>query len=142
MPIMSKVLQFIISSLIWFCLFLPMVLLSFLVVPALCLTQWEGKTTWFGNFKYGRGDTHYKAPSEGKYWKQVRFLCIRNPVSNFGKQVLSLPDSLGWPLSVLGGPWLIDQHVVGTFYWMYGWKNPVDGMRTFVYRPWFKKDNK
>lgn len=135
MPTMSKALQFITSSLIWFCLFLPMVLLSFIVTPLLCLTKWDGKTTWFGNAKYGRGDTHYKAPSEGKYWKQVRFLCIRNPVSNFGKQVLSLPDSLGWP-------WLHDQHVVGTFYWMYGWKNPVDGLRTFVYRPWFKKENK
>ena len=123
--------RFLASSLIWFGLFLPMMLLSFLVVPIMCLTKWDGKTTWFGNFKYGRGDTHYKAPSEGKYWKQVRFLCIRNPVSNFGKQVLSLPDSLRWP-------WLNDQHVVGTFYWMYGWKNPVEGRRTFVYRPWFK----
>jgi len=109
-----------------------MVVLSFIVVPILCLTKWDGKTTWFGNFKYGRGDTHYKAPSGGIYWKQIRFLCIRNPVSNFGKHVLSLPDALGWP-------WLNDQHVVGTFYWMYGWKNPVEGSRTFVYRPWFKK---
>jgi len=131
--------RFLISSLMWFGLFLPMLLLSFIVTPLLCLTRWDGTTTWFGNFKYGRGDTHYKAPSEGKYWKQVRFLCIRNPVSNFGKQVLSLPDSLGWPLSVLGGPWLNDQHIVGTFYWMYGWKNPVDGRRTFVYRPWIKR---
>lgn len=134
--------RFILSSLIWWCVFLPMILLSFILTPLLCLTKWDGTTTWFGNRKYGRGDTHYKAPSEGKYWKQVRFLCIRNPISNFGKEVLSVSDSLGWPLSVLGGPWLIDQHVVGTFYWMYGWKNPVDGMRTFVYRPWFKKDNK
>ena len=124
--------RFLISSLIWFGLFLPMVVLSFFITPIMCLTKWDGKTTWFGNFKYGRGDTHYKAPSEGKYWKQVQFLCIRNPVSNFGKQVLSIPASLEWP-------WLHDQHVVGTFYWMYGWKNPVDGRRTFVYRPWLKK---
>ena len=135
--------KFIISSLIWWCIFLPMVLLSFLVVPVLCLTKWDGTTTWFGNFKYGRGDTHYKAPSEGKYWKQVRFLCIRNPVSNFGKRILSVKNSLGWP-------WLNDQHVVGTLYWMYGWKNPTDDLkdssgnllRTFVYRPWFKKEKK
>lgn len=124
--------KFITSSFIFFFLQLPLIVLSLYVVPLLLLTKWDGKTTWFGNFKYGRGDTHYKAPSEGKYWKQVRFLCIRNPVSNFGKQVLSVSDSLGWP-------WLNDQHVVGTFYWMYGWKNPVDGKRTFVYRPWIKR---
>jgi len=124
--------------------FLPMVILSFLVVPFLCLTKWDGKTTWFGNFKYGRGDTHYKAPSNWEYWKQVRFLCIRNPVSNFGKQVLSVKEG---GLKAVGGPWLIDRHVVGRLYWMYGWKNPTDDLkdssgtrlRTFVYRPWFKK---
>ena len=127
--------HFIFSSLIWWCTFLPILLLSFIIVPILCLTKWDGTTTWFGNFKYGRGDTHYKAPSEGKYWKQVLFLCIRNPVSNFGKRILSVKESRGWP-------WLNDQHIVGTLYWMYGWKNPVDGLRTFVYRPWFKKDNK
>ena len=70
-----------------------------------------------------------------RFWKQVRFLCIRNPVSNFGKRILSVKESRGWP-------WLNDQHIVGTLYWMYGWKTPVEGLRTFVYRPWFKKDNK
>ena len=132
---MNKPSQFLLGTLIWLFLFLPMLLLSFLVVPFMLLTKWDGTTTWFGNKKYGRGDNHYKAPSEGKYWKQLLFLCIRNPVSNFGKQVLSVKEG---SLKALGGPWLHDQHVVGTFYWMYGWKNPVDGKRTFVYRPWFK----
>lgn len=124
--------KFLVSSFIWLVLFLPMVLLSFPVVAVLLLTKWDGTTTWFGNFKYGRGDTHYKVSSNGKYWRQWMFLCIRNPVSNFGKQVLSVKEALEWP-------WLVDQHVVGTFYWMYGWKNPVEGRRTFVYRPWFKR---
>lgn len=124
--------RFAASTVIWLCLFLPMVLISFIVVPIMCLTKWDGKSTWFGNFKYGRGDTHYKAPSNGQYWKQVRFLCIRNPASNFGKRVLSVSESATWP-------WLIDQHIYNNFYWMYGWKNPVDGLRTFVYRPWVKK---
>lgn len=124
--------KFLISSLIWWGIFLPIVLLSFIVTPLLCLTRWDGTTTWFGNFKYGRGDTHYKAPSEGKYWKQVRFLCIRNPVSNFGKQVISISEDTKWA-------WLVDKQVFRNFYWMYGWKNPVEGRRTFVYRPWFKK---
>lgn len=127
--------KFIISSLIFFFLQLPIIVLSLFVVPPLLLTKWDGTTTWFGNFKYGRGDTHYKVPSKGKYWKQCRFLCIRNPVSNFGKRVLSISETAKWA-------WLEDKQVFGNFYWMYGWKNPVDGMRTFVYRPWFKKDNK
>ena len=124
--------RFVASTVIWFCLFLPMVLISFFVVPIMCLTKWGGKSTWFGNIKYGRGDTHYKAPSEGKYWKQVRFLCIRNPVSNFGKKVLSVKESATLP-------WLIDKHIYNNFYWMYGWKlstPETNGNRTFVYRPW------
>lgn len=121
--------QFLISSGIFWLVQLPLIMVSIFIVPIMLLTKWDGTTTWFGNFKYGRGDTHYKAPSEGKYWKQVRFLCIRNPVSNFGKEVLSVSDSLGWP-------WLNDQHLFGSWYWLYGWKNPVEGKRTFVYRPW------
>lgn len=124
--------NFIVSSLIWWLFFLPMVLASFPIVACLLLTKWDGTTTWFGNFKYGRGDTHYKAPSEGKYWKQWVFLCIRNPVSNYGKRVLSVKESREWP-------WLNDQHLFGRWYWMYGWKNPVNGLRAFVYRPWRHK---
>ena len=126
-----KLVKFIISSFIWFGLFLPMVLLSLVVVPLMLLTEWDGTTTWFGNWKYGRGDTHYKAPSNGEYWKQLRFLCIRNPVSNFGKQVLSVKNHQ-WV-------WLEDKQIIGNFHWKYGWKDPVpenDNLRTFVYRPW------
>lgn len=124
--------KFIVSSAIFFLLQLPMIVTSFFVVPIMLLTAWEGKTTWFGNWKYGRGDTHYKAPSEGLYWKQVRFLCIRNPVSNFGKQVLSIKDA-PWV-------WLVDKKLIGNFYWKYGWKDAVtenNNLRTFIYRPWF-----
>lgn len=123
--------KFLVSFFIWEFIFFPVVLLSFLIVPILCLTKWDGTTTWFGNSKYGRGDTHYKAPSEGKYWKQLNFLCIRNPISNFGKQVLSVKETNTWA-------WLEDKQIYKNFYWMYGWKNPVDGMRTYVFRPWLK----
>lgn len=124
--------KFLFSSLIWWVVFLPVMLISLPVVALMLLTEWDGTTTWFGNKKYGRGNTHYKAPSEGKYWKQWWFLCVRNPVSNFGKQVLAVKETASWA-------WLEDKKVVGNFYWMYGWKNPVDGMRTFVYRPWIHK---
>lgn len=106
-------------------------LISLFIVPFMLLTKWDGRTTWFGNFKYGRGDTHYKAPSEGKYWKQYRFLCIRNPVSNFGKHQLAVDDK-PWV-------WLCDVHIIKNMYIKYGWKNPSGEMptkRTFVYRPY------
>lgn len=122
--------HFIASSLIFFLLQFPMILLSLAIVPLALHTKWDGKTTWFGNFKYGRGDTHYKSASNGEYWKQVRFLCIRNPVSNFGKRVLAVKPA-AWV-------WLHDPHLTKRFRWQYGWKNPVNGMRTFVYRPWFR----
>jgi hypothetical protein len=125
--------NFLISSLIWFLVFLPMVLISFPVVAIMLLTSWDGTTTWFGNSKYGRGDTHYEAPSVGIFWRQWNFLCIRNPVSNFGKKVLSVSSDKTWP-------WLVDKKIIGNFYWLYGWKNPVEGSRTFVYRPWFHKE--
>lgn len=126
-------LHFIASTLIWVLLFLPVTLASFACVPLMLLTEWDGTTTWFGNWKYGRGDTHYKAPSGGVYWRQLVFLCIRNPVSNFGKHVLSVQNR-DWV-------WLheIDR---GGYGFKFGWKNPVEenlNLRTFIYRPWVKK---
>ena len=126
--------KFLASTLIWFVAFLPILLLSFFIVPFMLLTKWDGKTTVFGNHKYGRGDTHYKAPSNGEYWKQARFLVIRNPVSNFGKQVLSVKNK-PWV-------WLEDKQVFKSFHWKYGWKLPsgeMPGMRSFIYRPYIKR---
>lgn len=126
--------KFLISTAIFLFAQLPAMLVSFVVVPFMLLTKWDGRTTVFGNFKYGRGDDHYKAPSEGKYWKQYRFLCIRNPVSNLGKLVLAVDDK-PWV-------WLYDVQIYKSFHWMYGWKNPSGeqpGVRTYVYRPWRTK---
>lgn len=118
--------HFLASTFIFVLLQLPMIVLSLIAVPVLLLTRWDGKTTWFGNWKYGRGDTHYAYPASGVFWRQWWFLCIRNPVSNFGKQVLAVKDA-PWV-------WLNDTKVVGRFHWKYGWK--LGETRTFVYRPW------
>lgn len=110
-----------------------MVLISFPVVAIMLLTRWDGRSTWFGNFKYGRGNYHYSAPSRGIYWRQWVFLCVRNPVSNFGKFQLSVKDSR-WV-------WLYDKKIFGRLFFKYGWKDktPETGnRRTFVYRPWIK----
>lgn len=116
-------------------LFIPWVIVWFVslfAVPVMLRTKWDGRTTIFGNFKWGRGDDHYSAPSNGEYWKQYRFLCWRNPVSNFGKFQLAVDDK-PWV-------WLCDQHIIKNVYILYGWKNPSGEMptkRTFVYRPYF-----
>lgn len=108
---------------------------SWIFVPVMLKTKWDGKTTWFGNFKYGRGDTHYKTPSNGEYWKQLYFLCWRNPVSNFGKGRLAVKDR-PWV-------WLHDPKIVGQIHFKFGWKTPsgeLPGIRTFVYRPWLRRE--
>lgn len=125
--------HFLASSLIFFLAQLPVMFISLFVVPLMLRTKWDGKTTWFGNFKWGRGEEHYDYPAT-TLWRQWVFLCIRNPVSNFGKQVLAVKEA-DWV-------WLYDKQVYKQFHWKYGWKTPsgeLPGIRTFVYRPWIKK---
>lgn len=127
-----KSIQFIISTIIFLFLWLPMFVVGLFAVAILLrpLHKWDGKTTWFGNRLYGRvGNQHMPAnPTRFDEWN---FLALRNPISNFGKEVLSVNKALGWP-------WFNDQHVVGRLYWKYGWKDPVGDFRTFIYRPYFK----
>lgn len=117
-----------------FLLFLPWFILLVISLPTvaiLLLTKWSGGTTWFGNYLYPRGVGNVHMPTNPTYFEQWWFLCIRNPVSNFGKKVLSVPESRAWP-------WLYDIQILNKFYMMFGWKNPVNGFRTFVFRPWIK----
>lgn len=127
--------RFLASTLIFFLAQIPVMLASFLVVPFMLTTRWDGKTTWFGNFKWGRGETHYSFPAT-TFWRQWWFLCIRNPASNFGKQVLAVKDA-PWI-------WLHDVNIIGNFHWLYGWKNPTPDTpkRTFVYRPWITNETR
>lgn len=126
MKFLASTIIFIPWAIVW--------IISLFAVPVMLKTKWDGKTWWWGNFKYGRGDTHYKDPSNGEYWKQLHFLCWRNPVSNFGKFQLAVDDK-PWV-------WLYDVHIFKNMYIKYGWKNPSGEMptrRTFIYRPYFKR---
>lgn len=129
----SPIVQFIVSTAIFMLAQLPMILISFFIVPLMLCTSWDGTTTWLGNFKYGRGETHTEYPAT-TFWRQWVFLTVRNPVSNFGKQVLSV--------KVADWVWLHDVQVVRRFYFKWGWKLPSGEMptkRTFVYRPYVVK---
>lgn len=124
--------KLIVSFLIFLFLWLPLALLGLLVVALMLFTQWDGTTTWFGNYLYGRqGNSHM--PPDPSLFDQWLFLAIRNPVSNFGKFTLSAgPDS---------GAWLVEKS-----WWrigiLYGWKNPDSRLpgsrRPFVFRPFIK----
>lgn len=125
--------KFLASTAIFLFAQLPVMLLSFVIVPFMLLTKWDGRTTWLGNFKWGRGEAHYKYPAD-TFWRQWWFLCIRNPVSNFGKHVLAVDDK--------PGVWLYDVQVYKALNWKWGWKLPSGEMptrRTFIYRPYFKR---
>jgi hypothetical protein len=108
--------------------------MSIPIVAILLSTSWSGKSTWFGNYLHGRGHEHYNQGKVG-FWPEYIWLVFRNPVSNFGKFVLSVNPEYKWV-------WLIDQHIVGTFWVKYGWKNPDErlpgSLRSFIFRPWFK----
>lgn len=122
--------HFMFSFAIFLFLWFPLVILSLPIIFLMLLTKWEGKTTWFGNYLYGRmGNTH--TPTNPNILEQWWFLAIRNPVSNFGKFILSVgPDSTKW-LERLEGKY------IGV---LYGWKNPDSRLpgnrRPFVFRPY------
>jgi len=51
---------------------------QYVVVPILLLTRWNGRTTWFGNEKWGRGHGHFEHHTE-TYWEEFVWLTYRNP---------------------------------------------------------------
>lgn len=129
---MTAMARFLISFFIVVFLWFPMVILSLPVVAIILKTEWSGTTTWFGNKLHGRGTTHYKGQTSGNYWKEWYWLCIRNPVSNFGKFVINTTDKTKWA-------WLEDKYLFNGWYLLFGWKNPdprIENRRPFVFRPW------
>lgn len=128
----SKEIGQLIISILLFIPWLAVELVSIVAVPFMLWMDWSGYTTWFGNFKWGTGTTHYKAKAD-TFWKKYYFLCFRNPISNFSSTVLAVSASKSWV-------WLYDRKIVGNFYLKYGWKNPsgeLPNVRTFIFRPWF-----
>lgn len=123
----------LVTLLIWLCTYTVLVPMSFVVVPILLANGWEGYTTWFGNYKYGRyGNKAYSTSNRFQEWW---FLCIRNPISNFGKEILSVSSAATWP-------WHYDIPLFWRLWLKAGWKEVRDPIanpeRTFVFRPYFK----
>lgn len=125
------VIRILATFLIWLCTYAALVPLSFVAVPVMLAQGWEGYSTLFGNRKYGRyGNKAYLAENR---WQEWWFLCIRNPISNFGKEVLSVPSTASWP-------WHYDIALFWRLRIKAGWKEVKDPAnnpeRTFVFRPY------
>ena len=98
---------------------LLLILVSFIVVPFMLNIGWQGYTTWFGNRQYGRFGN--KGNHRDTYDDFV-FLCIVNPVSNFGKEVMSV--TVKRPVMFVGDPLITDGKpgIEGSYIATSGWK--------------------
>ena len=127
--------KFLLSWVIWSFVFFPTAIAGGVLVAVLLPTNWDGKSLFCGNALYPRGIGNGHMPSNPTLWQQYEFLVFRNPVSNFGKFVLSVRGDRSWA-------WLEEKPLFGDWWLKYGWK-PVDfrtgGYRTFICRPWKKE---
>jgi hypothetical protein len=128
---MKTLFTFLITTIFWLLTYLILVPISWFVVAYKLKKGWEGYDGWFGNSLYGKyGNKAMKAETPFQSWW---FLAVRNPISNFGKEVVSVSVDKKWP-------WHYDYSL--TFGWKWGWKvnkDPVKNpTRTFVYRPYVR----
>lgn len=101
-----------ISLIIFLCVVLPLILLALPLLAVALLTDWSGKTLFFGNTTWGRATDHYRAPTENKYWKEFLWLGFRNTIYNFRKYTISVKVK---PYTIEGDK-LIGDKVKGGFY--------------------------
>lgn len=153
----------IISALIFLCICLPVIFISFPVVAYLLHTKWDGKTTIFGNRKYGFAVDHPAYPTDGNIWREFNWLTLRNPVNNLLTEYLAVPrrsyglqGDAGIGDKLRGGFYRITMGWAWEFYWIkpytffgprcirarIGWKiyggAAYDGRAAFVFvlNPW------
>lgn len=68
-------------------------------VALLLLTRWDGRTTIFGNEKWGRGNDHHTHATKG-YWQEFNWLTYRNPINN----MMNRFSVIGRPYILVGNP--------------------------------------
>ena len=120
----------VLTYLIWLLAYVPMIFLSILLVPYMLHFDWRGYSTWFGNRKYGKyGNDAYKTETA---WQEFVFLVVRNPISNFGKEVMS--HTVSAPVTIDGTTDITDgaPGITGWYYARSGWAWEVRSVyRTF-----------
>lgn len=124
------IIRCVFSFLIFLLVCLPMMVLSVPVVAVLLLTKWNGRSTIFGNAKWGRANNHFTYPTKG-WWQEFNWLVIRNPVNNLLTKTLAI--DWGDRLRNLNGDEDIGDkthggfykcHVIGLPIWEYYWVKP------------------
>lgn len=109
----------LITYLIWLPVYGLLIPLSTFAVPVMLWRGWEGYTGWFGNRRYGRyGNAAY--PTNNR-WQEWLFLVVRNPISNFGKEVLAV--TVRKTVRMAGNPTITDgvPGITGWYYARSGW---------------------
>jgi hypothetical protein len=87
--------KIILSFLIYLLIVLPAIALSIFVVPILLHTKWDGRTTIFGNRKWGRSTDHPSPDSRTHgYWSELLWFVWRNPVNNLCTGFLAVSQDL------------------------------------------------
>lgn len=121
-----RVIHFVLSALIFFGICVPAILISVPVVAVLLLTAWDGRTTIFGNEKWGRANDHFAYPTK-TYWEEFNWLVLRNPVNNLHSKYLAITQGF----YKLDGDSEIGDKKKGGFYairmgrfWEYYWIKP------------------
>lgn len=70
---------------------LPIIFAGYPVVALLLLTSWDGRSTIWGNRKWGRAREHPSPDSRTSgYWSELLWLAWRNPVNNLFCEVLAV----------------------------------------------------
>lgn len=81
----------VLTSLLAFLLLcVPCMIISVPVVAIMLRSHWNGRTTIFGNAKWGRGTDHFAYPTHGNYWEEFNWLVLRNPVNNLHSFTLAV----------------------------------------------------
>lgn len=147
---------------------LTLIIFLFLVIPAIAIsipvvaislhTKWNGRTTIFGNEKWGRATLHFAYPTKG-FWEEFNWLVLRNPVNNLHSKTLAVRNST--PIfykgpsedisdKTIGGLYMITMGRVWEIYWIkpysvfgnrrcirarFGWKiyEDDDALAAFVF---------
>lgn len=114
------------SALIWLIVGLPAIVLGYPVLAILLLTKWDGRSTPWGNEKWGRATTHPSVPTTG-YLSQLIWMAWRNPVYNLYAITLAAPAGARWGE---GDPGIGDKYHGGFYrvrsgvFWEYYWVKP------------------
>ena len=121
--------KIIISALIFIFICIPAIIISVPVVAILLHTKWDGRSTIFGNAKWGRANNHPSPDSITKgYWQEFLWLVYRNPVNNL--MAITLAANQTMPVIIRGNAAIGDKVRGGFYYakmrnfWEYYWVRP------------------